>query len=111
MPDLERLAELIGRPSAPGNIGEFVAAKIFAIQLATSGSHPGHDGVFTARSLAGKTVNIADAIQCQHPPNAPSKGRCRCVLSWNRTGSSVLPTRSVGSLSRRTTSLRTTWLE
>lgn len=72
MPDLERLAELvwiknnadaaiaelIGRPSAPGNIGEFVAAKIFAIQLMTSGSHPGHDGVFTAGALAGKTVNI-----------------------------------------------------
>jgi hypothetical protein len=24
----------------------------------TSGSHPGHDGMFTAGSLAGKTVNI-----------------------------------------------------
>jgi hypothetical protein len=72
IPDLERLAkliriknnadaaiaELIGRPSAPGNIGEFVAARVFAVQLMTSGSHPGYDGVFTAGSLAGKTVNI-----------------------------------------------------
>jgi hypothetical protein len=41
-------AELIRRPSASGNIGEFVAAKVLAIQLMTSGSHPGHDGVFTA---------------------------------------------------------------
>ena len=54
--DLERLAglvriknsadaaigELIGRPSAPGNIGEFVASAVFAIQLMKSGSHPGH---------------------------------------------------------------------
>jgi hypothetical protein len=70
--DLERLAglvriknsadaaigELIGRPSAPGNIGEFVASAVFAIQLMKSGSHPGHDGVFTAGPMAGKTVNI-----------------------------------------------------
>jgi hypothetical protein len=72
MPDLERLAELIriknnadaaiaeliGRPSAPGSIGEFVAARVFAIQLMTSGSHPGYDGTFTGGLLAGKTVNI-----------------------------------------------------
>lgn len=52
------IAALIGRPSASGNIGEFVAAKVFTIQLMTSGSHPGYDGVFRAGSLAGKTVNI-----------------------------------------------------
>ncbi len=28
------------------NIGEFVAASVFAIQLMVSGSHPGYDGVF-----------------------------------------------------------------
>jgi hypothetical protein len=70
--DLERLAELIrakneadlaiaqliGRPCERGNIGEFVAAKIFAIQLMPSGSHPGHDGVFQDAPLAGKTVNV-----------------------------------------------------
>jgi hypothetical protein len=72
MPDLERLADLvrakndadaaiarlIGRPSAPGNIGEFVAARVFAIQLMASGAHPGYDGLFTDEPLAGKTVNI-----------------------------------------------------
>jgi hypothetical protein len=72
MPDLERLAELvkiknnadtalaelIGRPSSPGNIGEFVAAEVFAVQLMTSGSHPGYDGTFTTGPLADKTVNI-----------------------------------------------------
>jgi hypothetical protein len=52
------IGELIGRPSAPGNIGEFVASAVFAIQLMKSGSHPGHDGVFTAGPMAGKTVNI-----------------------------------------------------
>ena len=72
MPDLERLADLvrakndadaaiaglIGRPSAPGNIGEFVAARVFAIQLMASGAHPGYDGLFTDGPLADKTVNI-----------------------------------------------------
>ena len=70
--DLERLAELIqaknnadlaiarliGRPCAPGNIGEFVASKVFGIRLVQSGSHPGYDGTFEAGPLAGKTVNI-----------------------------------------------------
>jgi hypothetical protein len=70
--DLERLAELIqaknnadlaiarliGRPCAPGNIGEFVAAKVFGVRLVQSGSHPGYDGTFEAGPLAGKTVNI-----------------------------------------------------
>lgn len=70
--DLERLAELvrikndaelaiaqlIGRPSTSGNIGEFVAASVFAIRLMASGSHPGYDGLFQAGPFAGKTVNI-----------------------------------------------------
>jgi hypothetical protein len=52
------IAELIGRPSERGNIGEFVAAGIFAIRLMPSGSHPGHDGVFQEGPLTGKTVNV-----------------------------------------------------
>jgi hypothetical protein len=50
--DLERLAELIrvkneadraiaqliGRPALPGNIGEFVAARIFRIELMAAGN-------------------------------------------------------------------------
>jgi hypothetical protein len=54
----QQIAAMIGRPSAPGNIGEFVAAKIFGIALMSSGSHPGYDGVFEMAPLAGKTVNI-----------------------------------------------------
>jgi hypothetical protein len=52
------IAQLIGRPAVPGNIGEHVAAKVFAIRLMVSGSHPGYDGVFGDGPLAGKTVNI-----------------------------------------------------
>lgn len=52
------IAQLIGRPCERGNIGELVAARVFAIRLMTSGSHPGHDGAFQDGPLAGKTVNV-----------------------------------------------------
>lgn len=52
------IAELIGRPCLPGNIGEYIAAHVFGIQLMQSGAHPGYDGLFREDTLAGKTVNI-----------------------------------------------------
>jgi hypothetical protein len=52
------IAELIGRPCLPGNIGEYIAARVFGIQLMKSGAHPGYDGLFREGALAGKTVNI-----------------------------------------------------
>jgi len=52
------IAQLIGRPCAPGNTGEFVAARVFGIELMRSGSHPGYDGIFRDGPLAGQTVNI-----------------------------------------------------
>jgi hypothetical protein len=55
--DLE-MAELLGRPATAGNLGEFIAAAIFDIELAATGVNPGHDGVFRSGPLAGKTVNV-----------------------------------------------------
>lgn len=52
------IARLLGRPTLPGNIGEFVAARVFNIELMTSGSNAGYDGKFRAPPFAGKTVNI-----------------------------------------------------
>jgi hypothetical protein len=52
------IARLIGRPCERGNIGEFVAAKVFGIQLMPSGSHPSYDGVFQDGPLNGMTVNV-----------------------------------------------------
>jgi hypothetical protein len=55
----QAIAELLGRPGLTGNIGEFIAARVFSIELEKAGSHPGYDGVFRGPShLAGKTVNI-----------------------------------------------------
>lgn len=53
-----RLAELLGRPATAGNLGEFIAAAIFDIELAPTGVNPGHDGFFRSGPLAGKTVNV-----------------------------------------------------
>jgi hypothetical protein len=52
------IAQLIERPALAGNIGEFVAARVFGIDLERPGSHTGHDGVFRDPPLAGKTVNV-----------------------------------------------------
>ena len=42
------IARLLRRPALSGNIGEFVAARVFGIDLMPSGSHAGYDGVFCA---------------------------------------------------------------
>ena len=52
------IAEIIGRPAAPGSIGEFVAAAIFGIELYASAIHKGSDGIFPAGPLEGKRVEI-----------------------------------------------------
>jgi hypothetical protein len=106
MPDLNRLAELvriknnadaaiaelIGRPSAPGNIGEFVAARVFAIQLMASGAHPGYDGVFTDGPLTGKTVNIKTYSRHESVLDiSPHACDCYLVLAGPAGQARVLP--------------------
>jgi predicted RNase H-like nuclease len=54
----QQIAQLIGRPSNPGNIGEFIAAEIFDIKLTGSGTTAGYDGTFRSGPYAGKTVNV-----------------------------------------------------
>jgi hypothetical protein len=55
--DLE-MARLLGRPATAGNLGEFIAAGVFDIELAATGVNPGNDGVFRSGPLQGKTVNV-----------------------------------------------------
>jgi hypothetical protein len=48
----DKIAKLISRPVALGHLGEFVAARIFRIELAASATEKGLDGRFVgARSL------------------------------------------------------------
>ena len=52
------VARLIGRPALPGHFGEFVAARIFDIELNKGAAKPGFDGRFRSGELTGKSVNI-----------------------------------------------------
>ncbi len=53
-----QISAIIGRPATSGHLGEFIAAKIFAIALMPSATATGLDGHFTNGRLAGRSVNI-----------------------------------------------------
>jgi hypothetical protein len=53
-----RIARLLERPANTGWMGEWIAARIFDIELEPSANAAGYDGQFTIGALAGKTVNI-----------------------------------------------------
>jgi hypothetical protein len=52
------IAALIGRPPEKGHLGEYIAARVFRIQLMDSAAYKGIDGHFSEGALAGKSVNI-----------------------------------------------------
>jgi hypothetical protein len=53
-----RIGAIIGRPALAGHMGEWIASKIFDIQLDDSAVAKAIDGRFRSGPLAGKTVNI-----------------------------------------------------
>ena len=56
---LEReITKLIGRPAQIGHLGEYIASKVFDIDLHESASNKGFDGGFSTGPLAGCTANI-----------------------------------------------------
>ena len=59
----QEIAGVLGRPAHTGHLGEFIAAHVFRIALLESASHKGIDGHFTARPLAGRSVNIKFATK------------------------------------------------
>ena len=54
----EQIAKLIGRPALTGHLGEFIASKIFDVELEKSATSAGIDGRFRSGLLAGRSVNI-----------------------------------------------------
>jgi hypothetical protein len=54
----EQISAVIGRPALTGHLGEFIASRIFEIDLERSANMTGHDGRFRVGPLAGKTVNV-----------------------------------------------------
>ncbi|MEU4714475.1 hypothetical protein AB0F73_12590 [Micromonospora purpureochromogenes] len=53
-----RIAALTGRSARPGDIGEFIAAQVFGIELARTAIQAGYNGIFRSGPLAGRTVNV-----------------------------------------------------
>jgi hypothetical protein len=52
------IARLIGRPVERGHVGEWIAARLFDLDVAASATQAGWDGVFRSGPLAGRTVNV-----------------------------------------------------
>ena len=53
-----KITRIIGRPSQIGHVGEFIASRIFDIELEESAVHRGSDGRIKSGPLARKSVNI-----------------------------------------------------
>jgi hypothetical protein len=54
----KRITELIGRPAQIGHVGEWIASKVFDIELEGSAVAKGIDGRFRSGLLRGKSVNV-----------------------------------------------------
>lgn len=54
----ERIGRLINRPMAAGHAGEWIASRIFDIELEHSAVAKAIDGRFRSGPLAGKSVNV-----------------------------------------------------
>jgi hypothetical protein len=54
----EEISRIIQRPALTGHLGEFVASRVFNIDLEPSANSKGIDGRFRDGPLAGKSVNI-----------------------------------------------------
>ncbi|GLY97778.1 hypothetical protein [Actinoplanes sp. NBRC 103695] len=54
----QRIAEMTGRSARQSDVGEFLAARVFDIDLAPSTIQAGYDGWFRSGPLRGRTVNI-----------------------------------------------------
>jgi hypothetical protein len=52
------IGDLLGRPMTSGHAGEWIAARIFDIELEASASAAAIDGRFRSGPLAGKTMNV-----------------------------------------------------
>ena len=53
-----QLATIVGRPAEKGHVGEWIAARLFDIDLSATATQAGFDGRFRSGPEAGRTVNI-----------------------------------------------------
>ena len=107
--DLRKLAEMIhrknlvdseiarhvGRPAQLGSVGEYIAARIFAIDLFESATHADSDGVFLQGQLAGRTVNVKWYPRRENLVDL--KPECACDFHLVMTGSFRAAGRATGT--------------
>ena len=74
-----RISQLTGRSARPGDVGEFIASRVFDIELAATATQAGYDGRFRSGPLAGRTVEHQDVRGCIRWPGYV--GTCMRVLS------------------------------
>jgi len=53
-----RIAEIIKKRGDKGPVGEYIASRIFGIDLAKSGRQKGYDGIFENEPLTGSSVDV-----------------------------------------------------
>ncbi len=53
-----RITAVIRRPAQIGHVGEYIASRVFDIELEQSAATKGIDGVFGSGALVGRTANI-----------------------------------------------------
>ena len=53
-----KISSIVGWPAMIGHVGEFIASRIFDIELLDSASAKGIDGHFRSGPLSGRSVNI-----------------------------------------------------
>lgn len=72
----EEIAAITCRPMSAGHLGEWLASRIFGIELEHSAVAAGIDGTFCSGPLRGKTVNvsgISSARDCWIPVSPPAR--------------------------------------
>jgi len=77
----EMIAKIIGRPMVSGHLGEWIAARVFQIELEPTAVAPGIDGRFTSGSLQGRTVNVKSSLKREGVldiTEAAAPDRCTC---------------------------------
>lgn len=62
----QQITGIIGRPAEKGHISEWIASKVFPIELNRNKNEKGYDGIFSEGSLKGKKVDIKYYTVNQH---------------------------------------------
>ncbi len=62
-----KIAAIIGHPTTAGHLGEWIAARIFGIELERSATSAAFDGRFASGALHGRTVNVKWYLKREGP--------------------------------------------